>query len=246
MLLPTLAYVETSLPAADRPARFALARTLDLALEIADDGGPLPEPGASDPPLVTLQAWRLHEDHPLHPEPERRARARRHVREAIERAAERGIPRVLVACGFGERACEDPFQSCLETFAPAVELARDRGVRLLLEPLSPLRAPALTDADELARLIDALDAPDVVATAVDVGHLADGGHDPCRWLVEWPHPVEELQLRGPRSTPPPPDLPVGALLDALPAPPAVVCVEHREPLERDALAALVARIRRAL
>jgi sugar phosphate isomerase/epimerase len=241
-----LAYVEHCLPGRDPAARIATARRLGLALEVANrEEADLEAVRGSGVPVVTVQAHRLHEAHPLHPDPACRDAAAAHVRDTIEVAAALGAGRVLTACGFGERVADRPFDRCVEFFSALAAPARGRGVRVLIELLSPLRAGAMTDPEELASLLDTLDAPDVFGAAIDTGHLLDAGREPEAFLDAWGLPVEEFQLRGPGSTPPPAE-PIGRWLAALDAPPAVVAVEHREPVAEDALDDLVHRIATAL
>lgn len=156
------------------------------------------------------------------------------------------MPHVLAVCGYGSDLVDDPAEVCRAFFADAKDLARDLGRTLVLEPLSPSRAGALTDPGEFQDLLAAVGAPDVVATAIDTGHLLDGGHDPVAVLSAWRHRVAELQLRGAGSTPPPDDAPLAAWLGACPGAPDVVCVEHRGDVEPDAFDALLARVRALL
>ena len=170
--------------------------------------------------IPTLQAFEMHDLHPLHPDASRRREARAYVRETIDAAAESGVPRVLTACGFGEAACADPFESCTAFYEDVGQHARARGVRILVELLSPRRAPAMTDPTELARLLDTLNA-DTFSIALD--HLADAGLELDDALSCFPGRVEELQLRGPRATPPPTDFPLASTLRRFGTTPAVVC-----------------------
>jgi sugar phosphate isomerase/epimerase len=188
----------------------------------------------------------MHDAHPLHPDPQRVSAARRHVRDTIEKAAAVGARRVLTVCGFGREPCDRPFERCVDFFAGVTTFARERGVLVLIEKLSRRRAGAMTGAEDLGRLFDELDAPDVFRTALDTGHILDDGLDPADYFKRWRHPVEEIQLRGPSSAPPAPDAPLRDWLGALPALPAVVCVEHREPIDRDRLTELVRSLSRDL
>ncbi|MBI5490468.1 MAG: TIM barrel protein [Deltaproteobacteria bacterium] len=224
-----LAYVESCLPGAMREERVALARRLELALEIAHEPGFDPawwqRPGM--PPIASLQAFGMHDAHPLHEDAERRAQAVTYLEQALQAASKLGVPRLIVACGFGKCVVDRPFDRCFEFFGAMASTARDLGLRLLIEPLSPLRAEAMNDPGDIERLLDALDAPDVFGTVLDTGHLVDGGHDPTAILRRWCHRVDELQLRGAGGRPPSPDLPLREWLGALAAPPDVLAVEHR-------------------
>jgi len=241
---PLLAYVEDCLPGGTAAERLALARRYGLALEVANRGravtAPLLDAGVR---VVSVQAYRLHEFHPLHPDQEFRRMAAPHVIETLDLAASCGALHIVAVCGFGERVADRPYERCLEFFARLAAPARERGVRILLEPLSPLRAAAMTDLDEFQRMVDELDASDVFATLLDTGHLADGGHDPGEVFRTWRHPVHEVQLRGARSLPPAETDPLEAWLSDLPQPPAVVAVEHRVPIADSDLDRLLDRLR---
>ena len=242
-----LAYVEDCLPGDATASRVALAERLGLAIEVPW-GGEVDEAAlrGGQVTLATLQAFAMHDVHPLHPDASVRERGAAHLRDTLETAARWGVPRVLSVCGFGQQTCADPEETCRDFFAEAVPVARDLGVHLMIELLSPLRSSAMCQPAPMQRLLAALDAPDVVRSVIDIGHLADAGHDAAAVLSAWGHPVEELQLRGKGSVPPASDLPLASLLGCLPAPPAVVCVEHRTPIGMDELQRLVAHLRREL
>lgn len=244
---PLLTYVEPCLPAPDARRRLELAQRLELALELADDGSLEAEPYLrAGVPVASVQAYRLHEDHPLSPVASRRREAARHVAAALELAARLEARRVVTICSYGHELADAPFERCLDFFSALESRCRELGVRLLLEPLSPLRTGAFTDPAETVRLLEALDAPHAFGLLLDVGHLADGGTDLDAFFAAWERPVEELQLRGPASAPPDPEMPVASWLAALPAPPAVVAVEHRQPIAPDAFEALIAALRAAV
>lgn len=243
---PPLAYVEPCLPAPTPAQRLRLALEHDLALELADDGRLDTEPylraGAR---LTALQAYRLHEDHPLHRHRLRRREAARHLHATLETAARLRVPRVVAICAYGRDLADRPFERCLDFFAPFESRCRDLGAKLLIEPLSPLKTDALTDPYEVVRLLVTLAAPEAFGLLLDTGHLADSGVELDAFFSAWDQPVDELQLRGPKSAPPAPELPLARWLQEMPAPPAVVAVEHREPIDERAFGELVTALREA-
>jgi sugar phosphate isomerase/epimerase len=242
----TLAYVEHVLPGNARE-RLDAARRLGLALEVADrTETDLDLIAASGLTVATVQAWRLHEVHPLHPDAAVRAAAPGVVERALDVAARLGAPRVLAVCGFGDAPIDAPFERSLAFFEACAPRARALGLTLLIEPLSPLRSAHMTSLEEHRRLLAALARESCFATAFDTGHLLDGGLEPESVLSAWPHPVAELQLRAAGSEAPGPDAPIERWLGALPASAEVVAIEHRRPLEPAALERLVARVRTAL
>ena len=238
--MTALAWVEHALPGGP-DERLALARELDLALELACRGGDVPDPRGL--PVVCVQAWDLHREHPLHRDAAARERAREHVQRALQHAERLGAARVLAVCGFGSELVDAPFERALEFFAGLASEARERGRRIVLEPLSPGRAAALTDLDEFARLLAALPA-DVFGLALDTGHLLDGGRDPARVLAAPPAPVEELQLRGRSGAPPASDEAAGWLRTPGLRPRTLV-VEHAPGIAAAEVAALTAALRRS-
>jgi Xylose isomerase-like TIM barrel len=249
---PIVGYVESSLPGETQSARIELARRHGLALEVAHRGsGSLDGFVDCGVPIASVQAFLMHEDHPLHRDPARRELASAHVRATIAEAARLGAPRVITVCGFGHDVCTKPFESCEAFFRALVPDAREHGVRVLIEPLSSQRAGAMTRASEIGRLLAALAAPDVFGTALDTGHILDDGHDVERYLARWKHPVDELQLRGAGSTPPALDAPVRRWLAALRArelsvphaSPSAIVVEHRAPIALDEFERWIERMR---
>ena len=242
-----LSYVEEWLPGASTAERIALAQRHGLALEIADRPGfAWEELARTRVPVVTLQAYGMHELHPLHPDLARRAAAAEYVRAVLERAARHGIPRVLTACGFDPCITDRAAERCLDFFAGLAPRARALGVRILIEPLSPRRASAMSSPAAVAELLRALAAPEIFAAALDSGHLWDAGLDPAAVLERFEPPLEELQLRGPDSAPPPADLPLRDWLLRARSRPSIVCIEHRTALAEPALARLIAHLRRDL
>jgi hypothetical protein len=240
-----LAYDQDSLPGRSAAGRIELARSAGLRLEVANRGrGIDPERyRRAGVEVVTVQAWAMHRAHPLHRDPRRRLDAVRHVHRTMELAARLGARRVVTACGFGHDLADRPRERARDFFAGLAPRARDLGVKILIEPLSPLKAAALTDPGEVGRLVDELAEPALFGLVLDTGHLADGGFDVERFLAGWGRPVDELQLRGPLGEPPDPALPLARWLEALPAPPGVLCVEHRRPIRLGAWRELVAAIR---
>ena len=242
-----LAYAEHDLPAATPQERFELARAHGLALEIAHKDDDRAERARdADLPLATLQAWRLHEVHPIHPEKSVRAAAYEHLRRTIELAARLGVPRVLAVAGYGSQICADPFEEARSFFRFVAPIAREHKVRVLIEPLSPLRCAALTAPMVLARLLEEIQSPDVYGSAIDTGHVIDSGRDVDEYLERWPRRVEELQLKGKGSSPPEPDMPLARWLRRLEGAPDVVCLEHRLPIEPADLEKLLAHLRAEL
>ncbi len=243
-MTPHLAYVEHNLPASTPEERFALARAHSLELEIAhkddDRAARARDAGLA---IATLQAWRLHEVHPIHPDKKVRGEAYEHLRRTIELAAKLGVPRVIAVAGYGQEICADPFEEARAFFRFLAPVARDNKVRVLLEPLSPLRCAALTAPMVLARLLEEIGSPDVFGSAIDTGHVIDSGREVDEYLERWPRAVEELQLKGKGSSPPEHDVPLARWLRKLKAVPDVVCVEHRLPIEAEELGKLLEHLR---
>jgi hypothetical protein len=234
-----VAYVERSLPGADLDAARDLARRWDLRVERRDADWN----GVPDPQLVVLQAYSLHEQHPLDPDPLVRGLARAAVKQTIERAGRAGVPYVLTAPGFGDALVRDPVDVAFAAYREFVETAERAGVTLLVELLSPRRLPVLSRAADLAQWMRALDAGPRLQVALDTGHLLDAGLDPLAVVRDWPLEVGLLQLRGPGGAFPPHGMPLKSLLSE--ARPAVVSVEHHERVEEPQVEAFVARLRRA-
>ena len=243
-MTPHLAYVEHNLPASTPEERFALARAHSLELEIAHkDDDRAQRARDAGLTIATLQAWRLHEVHPIHPDKKVRGEAYEHLRRTIELAANLGVSRVIAVAGYGQEICADPFEEARAFFRFLAPVARDNKVRVLLEPLSPLRCAALTAPMVLARLLEEIESPDVFGSAIDTGHVIDSGREVAEYLERWPRAIEELQLKGKGSSPPELDVPLARWLRKLKSPPDVVCVEHRLPIEAPELGKLLEHLR---
>lgn len=239
-----LAYNEMSIPGTVSE-RLELAVRENLALEVANIGNFSVE-FYREYNVVSVIAYRMHDYHPIHSDRSCREAAFPHVQETIEIAAKLNVPRIVTVCGFGYELADRPFERCLDFFSSFAAQAKAAGVKIMIEPLSPLRVGAMTDPEEIARLIDILNEPSVFSIMLDTGHLVDSGIELNSFFANWKRPVEEIQLKGPRSSPPSPKMPVRQWLDALPHPPAVICPEHRLPTTVEDLGHLVAVLKQEL
>jgi hypothetical protein len=243
-MLPILAYNESSLPASSLAERLRLATQHHLALEIANRDNLELEPYlASTVQISAVQAYAMHDFHPLHPDIHHHHQAFNHVQQTLEIAAQLQAPRIVTVCGFGTDVIDSPFEHCFDFFRACVPTAKALGIKIMIEPLSPQRCSAMTDPHEIGRLVKMLDEPSVFTTLLDTGHLLDGGYDLEQFFPTWTYSLEELQLKGLASAPPLLDLPLGKWLKALPNQPAVVCVEHRQPIDLDTFVDLIVAIR---
>lgn len=227
----TIAYNEDSLPAASQLERFAAVKQWGLALEIANHGTVSIENyqqgGIS---ISAVQAYLMHDFHPLHLDPEHRHQAIVHVEDTLSLAAQLNAPRIITVCGFGHDLADCPFERSIEFFSRFVNRAKTLGVRIMIEPLSPKRLGAMAHPDEIVQLVNGLNQPKVFSIVLDTGHLLDSGFVLDDFFSTWQHPIEELQLKGRSSAPPDVPLPVANWLEAMQTQPRVICVEHRQPV----------------
>lgn len=249
MASPVLAYVIDSLAGAPLPARLRWMADMGLAAEVTNrtvgeefDEGPYRDAGV---PIVSVQAYAMHEFHPLHPDAEVRARATAHVRDTVALAARLGARNVVTVCGFGQTVVDDPFERSLAFFAELAPWAESHGVRILIEPLSPQRCAAMADPHEVGRLVDALDDRSRFGVLLDTGHLLDAGLDLDALAASWPRPVAAVQLKGPASAPPTAAL-AGSWLQRLQPTPSLLSIEHRRPTTVAAAEELVTGLKRQL
>jgi sugar phosphate isomerase/epimerase len=245
--IPELAYVIDSLAGAPLARRLRWAADLGIAAEVANrtlgsefDERPYREAGV---PIVSVQAHAMHEVHPLHPHADIRARADAHVRDTVALAARLGARYVVTVCGFGPTVVDEPFERSRAFFAGLAPWAESHSVQILVEPLSPLRCAAMTDPHEVARLLEVLDDPIRFGLLLDTGHLLDSGLELAQFFASWTRPVAAVQLKGPASAPPTVDL-TGSWLQRLQPAPAVLSVEHRQPLSLHAAGEIVTDLKR--
>jgi len=113
---PTLAYVETSLPAVSQAERLAAIQHWGIALEVANWGEvSVEEYQSARIPIAAVQAYQMHEFHPLHRDPQYRYQGLLHVRDTLELTAQLDTPRIVTVCGFGH-ACWMTHWSSRRTF----------------------------------------------------------------------------------------------------------------------------------
>lgn len=224
-----LAYNETSIPGTTLSERLKLAKEENLALEVANQGN-FDFEVYRDFTIATVQAYAMHDFHPLHPNSQIRDEAFRHVRETLEIAAKLQVPHIVTVCGFGYDLVDRPFDRCFDFFSSLIPVAKAAGVRIAIEPLSPLRSGAMRHPDEIVGLVEMLNEPSVFSILLDTGHLVDSGIELNSFFASWNRSIAELQLKGPRSAPPSPAMPVVQWLKALPELPALICPEHRQAI----------------
>lgn len=124
-----LAYNESSLPAASFSERLQLVLQEGLTLEVANQGNfPTAQYHEIGVGIASVQAYDMHEFHPLHRDRERRIAAVRHVHETLELAAKLNVPRIVTVCGFGYELADRPFERCLDFFGAFVVRAKELGV----------------------------------------------------------------------------------------------------------------------
>ena len=239
-----LAYTENSIPGTVSE-RLQLAARENLALEVANEGN-FPIELYRDYQIVSVIAYMMHDFHPIHSDRTIRDQAFPHVRETIEIAALLNVPRIVTVCGFGYELADRPFEICFDFFSSLAPIAKAAGVKITIEPLSPLRVGVMTDPEEIARLIDTLNEPSVFSIILDTGHLVDSGIELNSFFANWKRPVEEIQLKGPRSSPPSPTMPVREWLEAFPQLPAAISPEHRQATTVEDLVHLVGVLRNQL
>ena len=238
-------YVEHCLPGSPRE-RVEHALRTGWALEVADgldaDWSLLRSTRVRVP---VVQAWRLHEVGPLAESEEERARARDHILHALERGADLGAEVCVCVCGFGPSRAADPLGRCFEFFRGLVPRAEELGLRLAIEPLPASRAAQMRP-EEIDALLVRLARPDVFGTVVDTGHLLEDGRDPARFLRDWPHRVDVLQLKERASRAPDDRTPLAEWLAAARDHDPWVSVEHREVLDLAEVRRVQARVEAAL
>jgi endonuclease IV len=228
---PKLAYVETSLPYGTQTEQFAAVRRWGIALEIANlKDIQIDVYKRAQIPITAVQAYQMHDFHPLHRNAEHRHQAKIHVEHTLEVAAQLNAPRIVTVCGFGHDLADNPLERAVEFFSNLAQRAAKLGVRIMIEPLSPKRAGALTHPGEIVSLIRCLNQPKVFSILLDTGHLLDSGFNLNLFFSIWQYPVEELQLKGMNSTPPTLTMPLASWIKAIQSPPDVICIEHRQAI----------------
>jgi len=240
---PLLTYTETSLPG-PAASRFERAHRRGLALEVEDWGDVNPTIYTrSGLTIATVQVCRLKKDPPTATGRRERRRALEHIESGLELADRLDARRALTICAYGEEVADSPLERALDLFDRAGRRARELGVRLLIEPLSPKRSPIFHDPSEVISLLRTLDQPDNFGLAIDTGHLIDGELDPLESLTSIDYPITELQLRGADGAAPNLEMPFAEWFDALEAPPEVLSIEHRDEIEVEDFEELLATLR---
>lgn len=231
MSQPTIAYVEAALPTASQAKQLAAIRHWGIALEIANQGNIAVEVyQQAQIPIATVQAYQMHEFHPLHRDSSHRQQAVLHVQDTLELAARLNASRIVAVCGFGHTLADCPLERSMEFFASLADRAKALGIRILIEPLSPKRAGAMSHPDDIVHLLACLNQPAVFSLLLDTGHLLDSGFDLTTFFSTWQHPIEALQLKGRNSAPPNLMMPIARWLATMPFLPQVISIEHRQPV----------------
>lgn len=147
--------------------------------------------------VKTVQAYLLHRFSLIGRDRAERRAAYEHVRSTIETAVEIGAEYVLTVPSYGYEFTDTPREECAGAFGDIDAFAREYGVTVLIEALSPLRTSFLPSLAEVSSFIASLDLENT-ALAADTCHAFDAGED----VLALKSQITELHLKDSGGRPP--------------------------------------------
>jgi len=152
-------------------------------------------------PIMSVQAFLLHDLRMLSTKDKDQKIAVRHVEETIKIAAKVGAQNVVTTITYGEPRIENPREKCVELFKHFGKLSEEFNVLVSIEPLGKERTTFLPSVSEIYRLVQDVGSEHVRLMA-DTMHIHSNGENIAEVVKEYFLEISELQLRDTNSRPP--------------------------------------------
>lgn len=186
-----LGCAEHCLPGAALEEKLRACREHKLWLELVNKGErDLEILGSYDVKVKTVQAFLLHKISLVGVDRAERRAAREHVKNTIATAALVGAEHVLVVPSYGRefvKSFREEFAGALRDIASN---AKENGITVLIEALSPLRTSFLPSLGEVSSFIAGMNL-DNLALAADTGHAFDAREE----VLAFKDRIAELHLK---------------------------------------------------
>ena len=152
-------------------------------------------------PVMSVQAFLLHDLRMLSAKDEDQKVAVRHVEETIKIASKVGAQNVVAVATYGEPTVKNPMKKCIDIFKRFGKLGAELDVTISIEALGRDRTTFLPSVSEVHRLACSVDS-DYVRPMADTMHIHANGEDVAETIREYATEIAELHLRDTNSTPP--------------------------------------------
>jgi len=152
-------------------------------------------------PIMSVQAFLLHDLRMLSAKDKDQKIAIRHVEETIKIASKVGAQNVVTTITYGEPRIENPRKRCVELFKHFGKLSEEFNVLVSIEPLGRERTTFLPSVSEIYRLVQDVGSEHVRLMA-DTMHIHSNGENIAEVVNEYLMGISELQLRDTNSRPP--------------------------------------------
>ncbi len=151
-------------------------------------------------PIMSVQAFLLHDLRMLSAKEKDQKLAIRHVEETIKIASKVGAQNVVTTITYEEPRIENPRERCVELFKHFGKLSEEFNILTSIEPLGRERTTFLPSVSEIYRLVQDVGSEHVRLMA-DTMHIHSNGEDVVGVVNEYLVKISELQLRDTNSRP---------------------------------------------
>lgn len=152
-------------------------------------------------PIMSVQAYLLHDLRMLSAKDEDQKVAVRHVEETIKIASAVGAQNVVAVATYGEPTIRNPREKCINLFKHFGKLGAELDVIISIEALGRDRTTFLPDVSEVYHLTRDVGS-DHVRPMADTMHIHASGKNVAETIREYATEIAELHLRDTYSAPP--------------------------------------------
>lgn len=203
-----LGCVEFAVPGGTLENKLKILESHEMWLELVNDGSDekrskniLEILSGFNVPIMSVQAYLLHNLRMLSKRDSDRKVAMRHMEETIKLASEVGAQNVVAVATYGEPTVKNPGEKCIEIFKHFGELGAESNVVISIEPLGRERTTFLPSVSEIYSLVHDVGS-DNVRLMVDTMHIHSDGENVAGTIRKYATEIMELQLRDTNSRPP--------------------------------------------
>ncbi len=152
-------------------------------------------------PIMSVQAFLLHDLRMLSAKDKDQKIASRHVEETIKIASKVGAQNVVAVATYGDPTIRNPREKCINLFKHFGELGAELDVIISIEALDRDRTTFLSSVPEIYQLVRDVGS-DHVRLMADTMHIHANGKNVAETISEYATEIMELHLRDTNSTPP--------------------------------------------
>jgi sugar phosphate isomerase/epimerase len=203
-----LGCVEFAVPGSTLEDKLRILESREMWLELVNDGfdekrlrNILEILPSFNTPIMSVQAYLLHDLRMLSAKNRDQKVAARHVEETIKIASQVGAQNVVAVATYGEPTIRNPMEKCIDLFKRFGKLGAELDVIISIEALDRSRTTFLPSLSEVYHLVRDVSS-DHVRLMADTMHIHANGENVAESIEKHATEIAELHLRDTDSTPP--------------------------------------------